>query len=278
MNTTRILVAFKVTPDFEALRESDWSADRATGLVETRFVPRILNCFDESALELALRLRDAGAGAGGGGAGLSALSVGGREVDRHLETLNALGFERAARVDPGADLDFAPAVVASIIAGYVRRVGGSDLVMLGSRAGPGDSGIVPFLVAELLGWPCVNQVTGVALLGDGRLRAACLADDGLLRLTVRTPCVLAVGNAVVSRLRVPTLTERLARRDVAIEVLAPTDVGVDMAEGLERATCVLTGLEHVDWGRRGDVIGGDTPKEKARTLYDRYLRERIEGP
>jgi electron transfer flavoprotein beta subunit len=54
----RILVSFKVTPDFEALREADWAAAAADG-VETRYVRRIINCFDESALELALRVADA---------------------------------------------------------------------------------------------------------------------------------------------------------------------------------------------------------------------------
>lgn len=272
MNVLRTLVCFKVTPDFEALRESDWRADG----VETRFVPRILNCFDESALELGLRLRDAASG-GGGAVELGAVSIGGREVDRYLETLLALDYERAARVDPEVDLDFAPGTVASIIAGYARRVDRSDLVMLGCRAGPGGSGTVPFRVAEELGWPCLPQVVDVEPLPDGRLRAACEVDDGLLRLTVRLPCVLAVGNAVVSRLRVPTLSDRLAGRGRRVRVLAPGDVGVDAVTNLAGEGCFLTGLEAIDRSRPGLIIEGETPIEKARTLYDSYLRTRIES-
>ena len=281
----RVLACFKATPDFEALRAGDWAAAAAGG-VETRYVRRILNCFDESALELTLRLSEAAA-QGGVAVDLDALSIGGRETEPFLTTLVALGYERATRVpleagdsaprtgeaDPGAD--FAPGIVASIIASYARRIAHSDLVVLGWRSGPGDSGTVPFRVAETLGWPCLTQVTGVAPLSDGRLRVACVADDGPLRLTLRGPCVLAVGNAVVSHLRVPTLKDRLARRDRPIEVLPAAALGVDVAAQRRHETCLLTGLETIDRSRRGLVIEGRSPRDKAQTLFDTCLADLV---
>ncbi len=72
-------------------------------------------------------------------------------------------------------------------------------------------------------------------LADGRLRVTLMTDDGLQRLTARTPCVLAVGNALVSHLRVPTLTDRLAVRDRQPDVLEPADLGVDLADALRPA-------------------------------------------
>ena len=270
----RILVSFKVTPDFEALRDADWAAGAADG-VETRYVRRVLNCFDESALELALRLSESLAGHGVA-ADLGALSVGGREAEPYLTTLLALGYERAARVEPGAALDFAPAITAALIAACARQMDRSDLLLLGCRSGPGDSGAVPFLVAETLGWPCLTQVIEVEPLADDRVRVACMVDDGLLRVTLRLPCVLAVGNAVVSRLRVPTLTDRLARRDKRIDVVSAADLGVDIAEELRRETCALTGLEAIDRARAGVIVDGDGPREKARRLFDEHLKSVIE--
>ena len=273
----RILVSFKVTPDFEALRDADWAAaaDETAAGVETRYVRRVLNCFDESALEMALRLSAARAEQGVATA-LGALSVGGRETEPYLKTLLALGYERAARVEPEAALDFAPTVVASLIASYVQRVDHSDLLLLGCRSGPGDSGTIPFLVAETLGWPCLTQVIEIEPLPRERVRVACMVDDGLLRATVRLPCVLAVGNAIVSRLRVPTLTDRLARRDKPFAVLSDADLGVDSTAELSRRSCVLTGLELIDRARHGVVIDGATPREKARTLFDSQLKRVIE--
>jgi electron transfer flavoprotein alpha/beta subunit len=274
VNALRILVAFKVTPDYEALREADW-LEGAAGAVETRYVRRILNCFDEGALEMALRLSGA-LSARGGSARLGAVSVGGREVEPYLTTLCALGYEQAARVEPEAALDFAPTVTAALIAAYVRHLGACDLLMLGCRAGPGDGGTVPFRVADALGWPCLTQVTAVEPLNERRLRVACMADDGLLRATVSLPCVLAVGNALVSRLRVPTLTDRLAHRERRIDVLAAEELGVDVAEGLSHEPCVLTALERIDRTRAGLIVAGKTPREKAQVLFDAQLKTGLE--
>ena len=272
----KILVCFKVTPDFEALRAADW-ATAAEGRVNTTYVRRMLNCFDEAALEMALRLSEALAG-GEGAAELGALTVGGRETEPYLKTLSALGYERLARVHADVSLDFAPAVTAALIAAYAQTVDHSDLLLLGERCGPGDSGTVPFLVAEALGWPCLTAVTELEPLAGGRVKVACPVDGALLRLTARPPCVLAVGNAVVSHLRVPTLTARLARRDTRIATMAAEELGVDVvAEMAHETGGVLKGLAAVDRGRRGMIVAGETPREKARALFDVHLKGLIEG-
>jgi electron transfer flavoprotein alpha/beta subunit len=281
----RIAVAFKVTPDFEALRESAWAAAAGAATpvagetpgVDTRFVRRVLNCFDESALELALRLADQLAESGAA-ACLEAVTVGGAVTEPYLKTLLALGYEQAARVHTEAALDFAPAVTASLIAAFVARGRHCDVLMTGVRSGPGDSGTVPFRVAEALGWPCLTPVTEVEPLASARLRVTCAAPDGLLRLTVRAPCVLAVGNAVVSHLRVPTLTDRLRRRDTAIGVLDAADLGLDATAGPAWATVAPTGLETVDRSRPGIVVDGASPRDKARKLYDAQLKSLLETP
>jgi electron transfer flavoprotein alpha/beta subunit len=276
MNAMRILVCFKVTPDYEALRDADWVAGPGDA-VRSRYVRRVLNCFDESALEMALRLRE-GLAERDVVAGLGALSVGGREAEPFFATLFALGYERAARIEPGAALDYAPAATAALLAGYAQRVDRSDLLLLGSRCGPGDSGTVPFLVAEELGWPCVTQVAEIEPTGGDGLRVTCAADDGRLSLTVRPPCVLAIGNAQVSHLRVPTLSDRLARRESRAGVLAPGDVGVDLAVTPGGTAAALEGLERVDRRRAGVVVGGDTPAEMARALYAAHVEETIAQP
>jgi electron transfer flavoprotein beta subunit len=284
VSTMRITVAFKVTPDFEALREREWAAAAAGAAAgaDTRFVRRVLNCFDESSLELALRIADRLAEQSAA-ANLEAVTVGGAETEPYLKTLLALGYERAARVHTDAALDFAPQITASIIAAFARGDSHSDLLMMGVRTGPGDSGTVPFLVAEALGWPCLAQVTEVEPLDVSRLRVTCADRGGLLRATVRTPCVLAVGNAVVSHLRVPTLSDRLRRRDATLGILDAAGLGLDAADlGLDGAADaagkapVVTGLEAVDRSRPGLIVDGASPRDKARKLYDRQLKSLLE--
>jgi electron transfer flavoprotein alpha/beta subunit len=202
--------------------------------------------------------------------------VGGQEVEPFLATLRALGYERTARVAPGADLDFAPAVTAAIVVAYAQQIDHSELVLLGCRSGPGDGGTVPFRVAEALGWLCLTQVTEVEPLSDGRLRVAWVADDGLLRASLRLPCVLAIGNAIVSRLRVPTLSDRLTVRHRQSDVVSPADLGVDVTAALARECSALVGFEVVDRSRPGVVVGGRTPREKAQAVFDAYIRQLVQ--
>jgi electron transfer flavoprotein alpha/beta subunit len=283
----RIAVGFKVTPDYEALRSADWArlaaAERpAERAAAARYVRRVLGVFDEAALELALRLQDARA-EGGLETELSAFTVGGRDADPFLTTLQALGFE-AARVHPGATgvggdlaeggLDFAPASTAALVAGCAQRLGG-DVLLLGERGGPGGSGTVPFLVAEALGRPCVAGVTAVEPAASGRLRVTFSTDDGPLRAVATPPCVLAIGNAVISMLRVPTLKDRLATRGRPVTEVAAADLGVDLGSALSGGA-TPTRLEQVDRSRAGLMVRGATAAEKARALYEHHLRARLE--
>jgi electron transfer flavoprotein alpha/beta subunit len=273
----RIVVGFKVTPDYEALRPADWARvatdDPEARAEATRYVRRVVNVFDEAALELALRLRDARA-ASGLRTSLAAVTVAGREADPFLKTLQALGYE-AARVEAGADLDFAPRVTAAVLAAHLRAAGVADALLLGRRCGPGDSGTVPFLVADELGLPCLTEVTEVGAAAAGRLRVTFAAGARPVRATIAPPCVLAVGNAVVSMLRVPTLKERLAARDRPVAVRPAADLGMDVA-AMVAGEPAATGLTAVDRSRAGVFVDGATPAAKARALYETRLRARLE--
>jgi hypothetical protein len=90
--------------------------------------------------------------------------------------------------------------------------------------------------------------------------------------------VLAIGNALVSHLRVPTLTDRLARREARADVLAPGDVGVDLDIALSGPPVALEGLERVDRARAGVVVAGETPSELARALFAAGVGEALGQP
>ena len=280
MDQLRIVVGFKVDAGLRGAARAGLGAGRrrredgapengdGPGAPETRYVRRVFNVFDEAALELALRLRDARAEAGLE-TSLAAFSVAGREADPFLQTLQALGFDGAARVDPGAGLDFAPRVTAAVIAAYLRRIGPPDVLLLGSRCGPGESGTVPFLVADELGLPCLTEVTEVQAASRGRLRVTFAAGGGPARATVAPPCVLAVGNAVVSMLRVPTLRDRLAARDRPLDLLSPGELGVDVDAALARRAGRARGhRDHRPRARRDDRPGPDARGEGARAVRD----------
>lgn len=93
-------------------------------------------------------------------------------------------------------------------------------------------------------------------------------------LTLSLPAVLAVGNSsVASALRVPTLKQKLAVGKTPIVHLTPQALGVE--DALREDGIRLTALNRQLNRREGLIIDGATPQEKAKTLYQNYLKERM---
>jgi electron transfer flavoprotein beta subunit len=70
-----------------------------------------------------------------------------------------------------------------------------SLILTGLRAeGAEDSGMLPYLIAQSLGWPIVAQVVDVAIGRDGKATVVQALPRGRRReIEVALPCVLAVG-------------------------------------------------------------------------------------
>ena len=287
MDRLRIVVGFKVTPDYEALRAPDW-ARAADGAPESgsgaaagpaRPRPGTSAASSTSSTRPPWSSRCA--------CGTRAARPASRRASRRSPWPAARpipSFRRCRRSasttspgwTPAHVLDFAPRVTAAVIAAYLRRIGPPDVLLLGSRCGPGESGAVPFLVADELGLPCLTEVTEVQTASRGRLRVTFAAGGGQVRATIAPPCVLAVGNAVVSMLRVPTLKDRLAARERPLDLLSSGELGVDVDAALAAEPARLAGLETIDRERAGTIVAGRTPEEKARALYETHLRARLE--
>ena len=259
-----LLTCFKVVPDLDRMIDEDWDSD---GLqVETRYVRKVLNYHDESALELSLRLLDEAA-ARGRQVDLTAMSVGGPEVDQFLRNLYALRVHRAVRVEAAGDLRFAPRSLAGIFSDYIEK-NNIDVLLMGKQSAEGGNALTSFFTAELLGWPCISDVTALRFGGGGTLVCASRLDGGMQEQVVRLPCVFVVGDAQNTALRIPTLKDKMRYGKRDIEVLEAGDVS-----GSEGFT--LRALRRADHSRAGTVIPGSTPVEKARILYEQYLNERM---
>jgi electron transfer flavoprotein alpha/beta subunit len=261
-----LLVCCKIIPDLDLLSDQDWVVpDR--GRIDATFVRTMVNPYDESALELALRLADGAEGRDP--ARLSALTIGSRQADPALKTLLALRFDRVVRMEPGADPGFCPEAVADLIAGYVRSRP-QDALLMGQQSGEGDHGKTPFLVAERLGWPCVTEVTCVEAAPRHRLRITSRVDRGILTQTLRPPCVLCVGNVPGSALRVPTLKARMVHGQRPIE-------RIPVAPDLERwnQDYALGPLTRISHARAGQILQGPDAGVLAGTLYEQWLQSRL---
>lgn len=211
----KLLVAFKVCPDLDLLQEDDFVVREEMG-VDTHFLPNILNCYDESSLELALRFRDQAREAGKE-TELSAMTLGEDHTQLYLKTLQALGYDHPVRVCAQEELlRDRPELVARTIAAYARQTG-QQVLLLGREAPLGNHGVTAQMAAALLGYPLISSVTDVKP-GEGESIVVRTLERGReMELTVSVPCVLAVGNAVVSKLRIPSLRMRMKWKNIPCE-------------------------------------------------------------
>jgi len=142
-----VWVCFKVVPDFNHVLEEDWQdfgPDTDVG-----YAKHSVNCFDESALEIALRLKDEQ------NVHLGAMTLAlklHRSVERQLF---AAGFDEVVRID--TQVEFAPEVTGRLLANELRKRK-PDLVLMGQQAGYADTGLVPYYVADAL--DCELRIVG----------------------------------------------------------------------------------------------------------------------
>lgn len=201
----RLLVSFKICPDLELLREEDIILTEEMG-IDTHFLPNIINCYDESALELALRLRDKTKELP---VEISAFTVGNEQAELTLKSLRALGFVHTVRAeDEKGYTDFSPETVAQTVAAYIKEYP-QDCILLGKEAPNGNHGIMAGLVAEKIKYPLIGPMIDI-VSADQESVTVLVSDEGRIRKQIVSfPCVLCVGNAVISKLRVATLRERM---------------------------------------------------------------------
>ena len=113
--------------------------------------PPVINGFDEQALEAALLLRESL-----GDLEIVALSVGDRFNQQVMKRALEVGADDLVLVqDPALDT-WDSRRVGAALAAAIRELGGADLVLCGRQASDWDNALVPFVLAEELGLPCLT--------------------------------------------------------------------------------------------------------------------------
>jgi electron transfer flavoprotein beta subunit len=228
-------------------------------------IPRLMNAYDEQAIEVALRLRDAGVTAT-----IHTVTVGGQDPTTLLRHAAAMGADEIAAIDPGTpDLD--GHAVAALLAGYVRSLGGADLVLCGRQASDDDQGVVPALLGEQLGLPVVTVARAVERT-DGGVRVTRVTPDGDEIVEATCPAVVTVSNEVGTP-RYPTMQRKMKARKMEPKRFKPADLGLDPAALAPRVKMVRQFVPAVQGSC--EFLNGDSPAAVARQLVERLRAEKV---
>ncbi len=239
-------------------------------------IPRLMNGYDEQAIEAALRLRDAGVEVT-----ISVVSVGGGDLTAMLRHAKALGADEVAALDPGeAELD--SHAVATLLAAHIRGGGGAELILCGRQASDDDQGVVPVLMAEALDMPAVTVARSVEVVSGApsdagpsagaTLRVVRVTPDGDEVVEVDAPAVVTISSEL-GEPRYPTMPQKMAARKVAPTLVAAGDLGVDATDLAARAVLVRQYVPEI----HGDceLIEGAGPAEQAEALVARLVEEKV---
>jgi electron transfer flavoprotein beta subunit len=226
-------------------------------------IPRLMNAYDEQAIECALRLRAAGADSK-----IHVVSVG-TDSTKILQHAVAMGADEVAAipVDTGTVDSYA---TAALLAGFVKSIGGVDLVLCGRQASDGDQGVVPALLGEILGLPIVTIARAVEMVDGATVRVTRVTPDGDEIVEVSCPAVITISNELGDP-RYPTGMQTMKARRVTPKQVAPDSL--ELGEGGARPRVTMTRQFVEPIIGRCERIEGDAPAA-ARELVERLRADR----
>jgi len=179
---------------------------------DTNGVQFVINPNDEFGLTRAIWFKEKQ------GAHVTVVNVGGADTEATIRKALAIGADEAIRVNAVPTDGFA---VAKQLAEVVKA-GSYDVVICGKESLDYNGGMVPGMLASLLGFNFVNSCVGVEVDGSNATLVREI-DGGKETLTTNLPLVIGGQKGIVEEkdLRIPNMRGIMTARTKALNVLEP---------------------------------------------------------
>lgn len=263
------IICLKQVPDTAELPKVEPS-DVSEG---TANVTRVVNPWDEYAIEEALLLKEAHGGKA------TALTLGPPEAAEALKTAVAMGSDEAVLLTDPSLADGDAGTIAYTLARAIEQIGEYDIVLCGRESVDGNSGLTAAMTARHLGVPMLANVIKIREVDfDGQtVTVERLVEEGLEITSAPLPAVLSVTKGI-NEPRYPSF--RGIRTAARMEI--PTWGASDIA-GLEPEKAGEQGAT-VRWtnvrkpparAAQCEVIVADSVAEQAEILAERLLETKV---
>lgn len=256
----KIVVLVKEVPD----TYGDRKLSLETGLADRGASEPVLDEIGERALEVALSFADANPGTE-----IVVLSMAPESAAATMRRGLAMGAGSAVQVVDkrlrGADLG----LTAQVLAAAVQRTG-FDAVIAGNTSTDGSGGVVPAMVAELLGVPCVSNLNSVELSAQS-VAGERVSDDATVRVSVDLPAVISITERMPDA-RFPNFKGIMAAKKKPFETVSLNDLGVDTDDS-SVARSIVIGLSERPQRQAGVKVvdEGDAGAQLAKFLIQNRL-------
>jgi electron transfer flavoprotein beta subunit len=184
---------------------------------DTNGVSYVINPNDEFGLTRALWFQEQQ------GATVTVINVGGPDTEPTLRKALAIGANEAIRVNATPADGF---FVAKQLAEVVKN-GGYDVVIAGKESLDYNGGMVPGMIAGILGYNFLNSCTGITIEGSN-VTAIREMDGGKETVSTTLPIIIGTQKGIVEEkdLRIPNMRGIMSARTKALTILEPVDVAV----------------------------------------------------
>lgn len=261
----KILVCFKAVYNLEKITSQEL-CDLRDGKLDLEVFGRKIGNYDEATLENALRIADE-IREKGGEVILHAVTVG-EKSERFGKDLYAFGFDKVIYLDTEEDLIYRSERTASVLWEYISKEGGYDMIFMGKQAGMGENGMTHYLLAEKLKLPCVAETEALEYTEYG-IKVLSRSDNRVVQRVVKKAAIYVVGEALHPYLRSVTLREKLKAKGKEV-IHIPVETSGESQNSQNFIKLVYESQE-----KECQIIDGETPKEKARKLWEDQLKRLV---
>ena len=190
--------------------------------VNTADVKWEINPYDEIAIELALQMKEAGQGTE-----VVVFTIGDKGAEAKVREALARGADRAVRLEDAAFDGSDSLGTARILAAAVQKeeIG---IVLTGKQAVDNDNGMVPAMMAEVLGWAHVQSVDQFEFAGDSVNCRRPAGGGKTMHLRAKLPAVIGCEKGL-NVPRYASLKGIMMAKRKKIEVLDAAGLGLDPA-------------------------------------------------
>jgi len=214
----KIVVLIKEVPDTYGERR----LDLVTGLLDRGFSDSVVDEIDERALEVALEYKDSHKDAE-----VVAIAMGPASAKDGLRKALQMGADRAVHVVDDALVASDALRTARVLAAAVAREQ-ADLVLAGNESTDGRGGVVPAMVAELLGLPLAGSL-GSVTIEQNAIRGTRQTDTAVSTLSTVLPAVATVTEKSAEA-RFPSFKGVMAAKKKPLDAVTTVMLGIGPAE------------------------------------------------
>ncbi len=239
-----IVVCIKETPSTTA--EKRFSTEMR---LERRKEDAIINPFDEYAIEEALRLQEKHGGT------VTILCMGPSTATETVRKALAMGGDRGVLVTDPALAGSDAIATGQVLAAALKKLD-CDLAMFGSAAADAYGGVVPSVVAEVLGQPLLSYASKLDVEGSTATIQR-QAEIGYNVVEASLPVVVSVVKAI-NEPRYPSMKGIMASKKKPLDTFSLADLGLDASTvGAAAAREKVLGAEKVSSQRKGEMFVGN---------------------